>query len=710
MSTNRISSKITPAHLSRKAVVYLRQSSEQQVQTNTESQRLQYALVDRAQALGFARVDVIDQDLGLSASVGAKQRPGFQALLASIVLGEVGLVLSRELSRLSRTDKDWCQLQEVCQVFGVLLGDDQQVYDLSLMDDQLVLGVKGTMSVLELNVLKLRLQEGMQAKARRGELIRLLPPGYVRDGEGQVVKDPDTRVREAIELIFGTFRTAGSLRQTHLWFHSQGVQLPVNKRRGEHMQIVWQLPSLPLVSGVLHNPFYAGAYVWGRRPAEMKWMDDRLVRTSGSPRPAKDCKVFIRDHHEAYIGWEEYEENLRHMRANNLRLDAEASVAAARSGQGLLTRLLRCGRCGRKLHVRYWGRGGTAARYACLGDYHQGGSYCLAFGGSTVDQRFCEELLKVISPWSTRASLEALERKAPSEAAARQALERQLQEVEYAAQRAFEQYDEADPRNRLVAAQLEQRWNAKLEEVETLTAQLAGHDVQQEPLSTQQQEAILLLGEHFAAVWHSDACPSVLKKKIIRTVIEEVIVEEEAESKLVFTIHWKGGVHTRFEMPKPPSGVGRKTALEDLDIIRRLAPRYGDDEIARVLSKLKRRTATGKRWNALRVTSVRARYKISGQRRSTPDPDVLSLAQAAQYGGVSDTTIRRLVEAKLLDNHQDVPWAPWEIQRQNLDAEPVRSLIAAVRQTGKLDLLGVRLAPEPSLFDPPHREEHTQVS
>lgn len=711
MTIDRSSSKITAAHQCRKAVVYLRQSSEQQVLHNTESQRLQYALADRARDLGFERVEVIDQDLGLSASVGAQQRPGFQALLASIVLGEVGLVLSRELSRLSRTDKDWCQLQEVCQVFGVLLGDDQQVYDLSLMDDQLVLGVKGTMSVVELNVLKLRLQEGMQAKARRGELIRLLPPGYVRDGEGKVAKDPDTRVREAIELIFQTFRRVGSIRQAYLWFHTQGVQLPVNKRRGERMRIVWQLPSHSFVSNVLHNPFYAGAYVYGQRPREVKWEDDRLVRRVGAPRPAEDCQVFIRDHHEGYISWAEYEDHLRRMRGNNLRVDPEASTAAARAGQGLLTRLLRCGRCGRKLHVRYWGRGGTAARYVCLGDYDQGGSYCLAFGGRGVDQRFSAELLKVISPMGTRASLEALEHRSQPAAAVRQALERQLEEAEYAARRAHEQYDEVDPRNRLVAAQLEQRWNAKLEEVETLTAALAAHDVCQEPLTAGQRETILALGERFAAVWHSDDCPVELKKKIVRTVVEEVIVDEdEGDQKLVFTIHWKGGAHTQFDVSKPPSGVGCKTALEDLDIIRRLAARYGDDEIARVLTNLKRRTATGKRWNALRVTSIRARYTIRGQRRSSPDPDVLSLGQATQYTGVSDTTIRRLVEAKVLLNHQDIPWAPWEIRRQDLDAEPVRSLIEQVRRTGKLDLQGVRLDPEPSLFDPPQTEEQTQVS
>jgi DNA invertase Pin-like site-specific DNA recombinase len=409
------------------------------VQANTESQRLQYALVERARALGFERVEVIDADLGASASIAAKERVGFQSLIAAIATGEVGLVLSREVSRLSRTDKDWCQIQEVCQVFGVLVGDDDRLYDLRQMDDQLVLGIKGTMSVVELNVLKKRLVEGMQEKARRGELVRLLPPGYIRDNEGHVVKDPDARVREAIELVFSKFREARSIRQTHLWFHTQGVELPVNKSRGGRMQIVWQLPSHAFVANVLRSPFYAGAYVWGQRPSEVKLVDGGLVRVSGSPRRLEECKVFIRDHHEGYIDWPTYEENLRRIRGNNLKVETEASVAAVRSGQGLLTRLLRCGRCGRKLYVRYWGRAGTAARYACIGDYDKGGSYCLAFGGSLVDRRFSEELTRVISPLGMRASIEALEKRKLSRSGERHAFERQLQEAEYEAQRAFEQ-------------------------------------------------------------------------------------------------------------------------------------------------------------------------------------------------------------------------------------------------------------------------------
>ena len=711
MRNPEASGKLTAEHLRRKAVVYLRQSSEQQVRLNTESQRLQYGLADRARDLGFHQVEVIDQDLGASAALGAKERKGFQQLIAQIALGQVGMVLSREVSRLSRTDKDWCQLQEVCQVFDVLLADAERVYDLSSIDDQLVLGIKGTMSVMELKVLKMRLMEGMQAKARRGELIRRLAAGYVQDGQGQVVKDPDARVAQAIALVFGKFGELQSVRQTYLWFHHQGVELPVNRIRGDGPRLIWKLPSHSFVSNVLRNPFYAGAYVYGQRPTEMRWVDDKLVKVTGSYREPEACDVFIRDHHEGYISWSEYQENRQRMRGNNLKIDPDASVAAVRSGHGLLTRLLRCGRCGRKLHVRYWGRAGTAARYGCIGDYDEGGSYCLVFGGSTVDRRFGEELLRVISPLGMAASLQAIESGSQATSDERQALERQLQEAEYAACRAFEQYDEVDPRNRLVATELEQRWNAKLEDVERLTAALEELDPEPVALTMAEQEAILSLGEDFEAVWQNPDCAQQLKKRIVRTVVEEVIVDEkEPENQLVFTIHWKGGSHTQFEMPKPPSGVGGKTALEDVDIIRRMAVRYGDDEIARVLSKHKRRTATGKRWNVTRIKSVRQRYRIPGRRTARPNPEILTLAQAACYGGVSDTTIRRLVEAKILEYNQVVPWAPWEIRRADMDREPVRSLLQRVRETGRLDLQGVRSVGQGSLFDPSQREEQTQVS
>ncbi len=683
------SHKITPTHLERKAVVYLRQSSERQVQQNKESQRLQYAVADRARQLGWKNVEVIDADLGSSAGVGAAKREGFERLVASVAMGEVGIVLSREASRLSRTDKDWCRLLEVCGIFGTLIGDAEQVYDLKQMDDQLVLGIKGTLSVVELNILKMRMHEGREAKARRGEMVRMVPAGYVRDGKDKVAKDPDRRVQEAIEMIFRKFRETRSARQTFLWFHAAGMELPVNRREAGQVRIAWQLPTHSFIAHVLQNPFYAGAYFWGRRPTETVLVQGRLRRQSGKVRRPEECKVFLWKHHEGYIDRETLEENLKIMRGNNMKVESDESVAPIRAGQGILVGLVRCGRCGRKLHVRYWGKSGTAARYLCDGDYQLGGSYCLAFGGSTVDQTFGQELLRVLSPLGMRAAVKAIERRRLGDDERRRAVARQMEQVEYEAKRAFEQYNEVDPRNRLVAEELERRWNEKLQRVENLKATLAEMDRQVRPLTEGEQQKILDLGERFSKVWEGTDCPVELKKKIIRTVVEEMVVNlDETGKRLEFIIHWKAGSHTRFEMEKPRSGVGRKTSMEDVDVIRRMAVRYGDDEIARVLNKLGRRSATGKRWNEERVRATRKTYSIDGRRRSTPDPEILTLGRAAKYGSVSDTTIKRLVDSGVLKKEQVAPWAPWEIRRSDLDSQPVRSILNRLRQTGKLQIEG----------------------
>ena len=390
------SPKIKPEHLVRKAIVYLRQSSEKQVRQNIESQRLQYELAERVRSLGWREIEIINSDLGSSAAMGSASREGFERVLTSVALGEVGIIVSREFSRLSRTDKDWCRLFEVCQIFGTLIGDEQQVYDLTYLDDQLVLGIKGTLSVVELKVLRQRLQAGQDSKAHRGELFKRLPVGYARDGTGKVMLHPDRRVCEAVQLVFTKFRELWSVRQTFLWFRDHDMELPANPIRGT--QLVWKIPSQSLVRDILRNPFYAGAYVWGRRPVETLLVEGRLKKRQASTRRPEDCRVFIADHHVGYIDWTTYEENQRMIGRNSVNWEAEESMTAIRAGQGLLVGLLRCGHCGRKLHVRSWGGAGTNARYLCKGDYDDGGQYCIGFGGATVDRRLGQELLKVISP------------------------------------------------------------------------------------------------------------------------------------------------------------------------------------------------------------------------------------------------------------------------------------------------------------------------
>lgn len=701
MNPHETAQTITPDHLARKAMVYLRQSSLQQVKQNKESQRLQYALADKAKALGFHHVEIIDCDLGVSAGPGARAREGFKQLLASVAMGDVGIVLSRELSRLSRTDKDWCHLMELCQLFNVLIADADNLYDLNRLDDQLVLGIKGTLSVVELKVLKLRLLQGMEEKAKRGELIRVLAPGYVCDLAGHIVTDPNLRVQEAIALVFKKFRELGSIRQTYRWFHEDNIELPVNKAMAGRFQLVWQLPTQSFVSDVLHNPLYAGAYVYGRRAREVVVKEGRAVKRQGSPRPPAAAKVFIQDHHPSYISWTEYERNQQIMQGNHGNFGLDESVLAVRAGRGLLTGLLRCARCGRKLHIRYWGKQGTAARYLCDGDFPTGGHYCLGFGGATVDKRVSEEILNALSPLGVAASLSAIEQRSVKGSDRREALRRQLQQLDYEVHRAFDQYNQVDPTNRLVAEVLEQRWNEKLEALTQLKTELDAAELVPQPLSRAEKETIVALGENFASVWHDPACPMVLKKKIARTLINEIIVDlDDDTQQLHFVLHWHGGCHTRFEMRKPLSGaLLHKTALEDVELIRNMARRYRDDESARVLSKLGRRTGKGNRWTQSRVASVRKKHAIPAPDQAQLDPNLLTLGQARKYCGVSDTTLMRLIDEKLLAVEQVAPYAPLEIKRTDLESEPVASILERLRTTGKLILDGDTLIKQQGLFD-----------
>jgi DNA invertase Pin-like site-specific DNA recombinase len=273
-------SKVRPEHVSRKAIVYLRQSSMKQVRENLESQRLQYALAQRARKVGFADVEVIDSDLGVSAAVGS-ERQGFDRLVSEVAQGQVGAVVSREVSRLSRTDKDWCHLLEVCQIFDTLIMDEDQVYDLSEIDDQLVLGIKGTMSVVELKVLRMRMLHGRDEKARRGELKTRLAPGFAHDSTGKLVLHPDQRIRDAISRIFRKFRELWSARQVFIWFHDNEIMVPVNHWGGGSTDLEWKLPTLSFIQDVLRNPIYAGAYVYGRRPVETTFEDGRLSKRAG---------------------------------------------------------------------------------------------------------------------------------------------------------------------------------------------------------------------------------------------------------------------------------------------------------------------------------------------------------------------------------------------------------------------------------------------
>jgi len=340
--------------------------------------------------------------------------------------------------------------------------------------------------------------------------------------------------------------------------------------------------------------------------------DGRIVKRTGPTLAAEECRVFIRDHHEPYIDWREFEENQKMLRSNTLRFGSDESVSVIRQGHGLLCGMLRCGHCGKKMHVRYWGKSGTAARYLCGGDFQNGGAYCIGFGGATVDRRFSGLLLDVISPHGVEASMKAIEGVNSGVDHECALFEKQVQQLEYEVQRAAEQYHAVDARNRLVAAELERRWNDKLEELSRSRKTFQEAASQRRTLTDEQKKQVLEIGRRFQQVWQSEGCPRELKKRIIKTVIEEIVVQLDTSTQMLkFIIHWKGGCHTEFQMEKPRSGIGKTTDIEDVDLILKMAARYEDGEIARVLNKLKRTTGKGLSWNQTRVASVRTKHGMA---------------------------------------------------------------------------------------------------
>jgi len=385
--------------------------------------------------------------------------------------------------------------------------------------------------VAELKVWQQRMQQGMEAKARRGELVRLLPPGYVRDASGQIVKDPDQRVQQAIEQVFRLFRQTRSIRQTCLWFQRRALELPVNQRQGATTRLVWQRPSKQFIGSILHNPCYAGASVWGQRPTQGVVVEGKVTkRTATWPRP-EDCRVFIPDHHEGYMDWATCEDNRRIMQHNVTKTDPDEAVGAVRAGKALLAGWLRCGHGGRKLYVSSWGKSGTTPTYRCQGTFDAGGTYCIVVGGASVDRRFPQELLRVLSPLGLQASLEAVEGLNQREHEQRHTLKHKLEQLQYEAQRAFEQDNAGDPRYRLGAAERERRWNAKLAEVEAVQATLAALSQHQRALTDDERATIRRLGDRFSEVWDNPHCPMERRKTIIRTVVQEVIVKEDASAE-----------------------------------------------------------------------------------------------------------------------------------------------------------------------------------
>jgi DNA invertase Pin-like site-specific DNA recombinase len=673
--------KITPDHLRRIAVVYIRQSSAIQLTQNLESQRRQYELAEHAKTLGFIRVELVDEDLGRSGS-GLVERPGFQRVVAMVCAGHVGAVLCIEASRLARNGRDWHHLIELCGLTNTLVIDPDGVYNPQLINDRLLLGLKGTMSEFELNLLRQRSLEAARQKARRGELQFCLPAGYCWTHHGKIELEPDERVRQAIARVFSKFTELGSVRRALLWFRSEEVSLPIATYTEFGRTMVWRLPVYGTLHGMLTNPIYAGAYSFGRRTTRIQIIDGKAIRTEGHAKSRGEWMVLIRDHHPGYICWDQYERN-QMVIAENAHSKGLSRRKAGRGGQSLLIGLLRCRRCGRMLQVSYGSKQKAARRYHCrVGHLSHGSDWCISFGGLKVDRVVGEEMLKAVSGEAVEAALKAAESKTQQAQQRIESTRLELEQARYEVRIASRRYEAVDPDNRLVAAELESRWNSTLARVGELERSLAELETESRTASQPDREALLRLAKDLPAIWNAPTTDMRLKQRIVRILVEEIVADvDESANQVVLILRWTGGRHSELRIAKNKTGHHRRvTDPEVIEIIRQMAGQYSDEDIAATLNRLKLRTGAGNSWQVHRVQWARSHNGLPAYDPAMTDAaSMLTLEQSAMRLHISESSVRKLINEKILPAKQVVFGAPWQIAPESLRLGGVTKAVAEIK-------------------------------
>jgi excisionase family DNA binding protein len=666
--------KILPEHLARSAFVYVRQSTAYQVANNLESQRRQYGLVERARQLGWDDVQVVDDDLGKSG--GGTTRPGFEKLLAAICEGRVGAVVSLEASRLARNGRDWHTLLEFCGLVGTLIVDEDAIFDPRSPNDRLLLGMKGTMSEMELSVFRQRSMEAMRQKARRGELHLTVAVGYVKTEDGGIEKDPDRRVQDGISLVFRKFAELQTVRQVLLWFRQENVLVPAIVQGRGKRPIEWKSPVYHTLHHILTNPVYAGSYAYGRRGTRVTIEGGRKrVMRDTLRRNWKDWEVLIHDHHAGYLTWAEFERN-QHLIADNANGKSYMGRGSIRRGEALLPGLLRCARCGRRLHVQYTGKGGNTQRYVCRGAFSaRAVDNCIGFGGMRIDRTVAQEVLDRLQPLGIEAALAAMQAHNERQSDKRQQIENAIQQAQYEAARARRQYDTVDPDNRLVAGELERRWNEKLVQLRDLEMQLDNlSQTEQTPaLSAEDCAKLMILGKDLGKAWNSPGVSVETRKKIIRLLIKEIIIDVVGET-LALVIHWQGGDHTEMKVKKNKVGQTRWTTDAGVvDLVRVLARQLPDNVIAAILNRSGKTTVHGASWTRTHVRGLRNTHGIPVYREGErAERGEVTLDEAAETLKVSRATAYRMVTNGVIPAQQLCAGAPWIIRLADLQLDAVR--------------------------------------
>ena len=668
------STELIPAIvLKRKAVVYVRQSTQSQVMTNLESKRRQYDLVDVAHQHGFVDVEIIDDDLGRSAS-GTVARPGFDRLVAWLCAGKVGAVICLDASRLARNGRDWHHLLELCGLVEARVIDHDGVYNPCRPNDRLLLGMKGSISEFEIGVLRTRMLDAARQKASRGELRLSVPFGYIWHREAGLGFDPDLRLQEVIRLIFARFRELGSGRQVLLSMKADQIYFPRPSDEGRMTSFEWRPIRYRNVISILKNPFYAGVYVYGKSEKRTSLVEGRARRSYGHGKPIGTWEVMIKDHHEGYIDWAEYERNQKQLALNNY--GRAGGTKSGRGGRALLSGIMTCGRCGRRLSVAYTGNPQSRPVYRChTPNLMMGLPRCMTFGGPRVDAAIAKELLRALEPLAIDAAFEAerMHRKQQEDQQGIRDLE--IHQARYEANLAERRYAACDPDNRLIAAQLEKNWEAALRRVRDLESRQPAEnrsDLKVDP------NAFTDLADSLSTAWSAPGVTMRARQKLLRTLITDIVVDVDDEAReVILVIHWRGGQHSELRVRKPKPGEHGCTTIEDaLEIMRSMAGRWSDEHIAATLNRMAIPTGQGKTWTANRVGSIRRVRGIHGYLSAEKAGEWLTMRDAAKALGTTHHTIRRLIKAKILPAVQLVPDAPWQIKVSDLSLEAVKSAIA----------------------------------
>jgi DNA invertase Pin-like site-specific DNA recombinase len=662
--------RIMSRHLARRALIYVRQSSPSQVQRHPESARRQYGLADRAQALGWAaeQITIIDEDQGKSGAgeAAAHEREGFARLASAVGLGEVGLILVLEVSRLARNSAEWYRLLELAAFAGVLIADEDAIYDPRAFNDRLLLGLRGTISEVELHCLQARLQGARLSKVRRGELPLELPVGYVRTRDGQVELDPDQEVQAAIRTVLEQFERLGTAKAVLQFCREHGLQLPRRLHAGPNQgQLAWVKPTYQAIHLLLTNPTYAGAYAYGRRQR------DGGTAGLGTRGPRRrfaldELEVLLREHHPGYLSWDQYLANRARLRDNTRQF--HSSRGAPRPGQALLQGIVVCGRCGCRMEPHY---SPVSPAYVCRSRTKRYGEpVCQSLTIAHVDAAVCDAFLAVIQPAAVEAVLILGEQLAREQAQVARQWQLRLERARYEAERARRQYDQCEPDNRLVARELETRWNDRLRTVAELEEDYRREQRQGLAPLTQAEYALLrALVSDVPTLWQAVETTMEDRKRLLRCLVQQIVLCRDAGAKgaggrTLIRIGWRGGAWTDLDVRRPSAGQNARTAATTLERIQTLAQHLPDAQIAEQLTREGRSTRQGLPWTALRVQRLRIRYGIATtcprmpRQGQTRGDGLVPLVTAAARLGVVPGALVHWGRRGLLHLEQSRPGSP----------------------------------------------------